>query len=141
TNYTGYQCKGKFQNLVRDHTLMCQYMARNHIGCRTRTEVRYFKEFCSCFWERPEVLSMINMSHRESPTNNVSNVNDADGNSGYNTNDVSRNLDNVTYLSLPNLANTTSTSNISASQNDSNISMPNIGGSQPSCIENINEED
>ncbi|CAG8821799.1 13406_t:CDS:2, partial [Gigaspora margarita] len=29
-----------------------------------------------------------------------------------------------------------------ASQNDSDISMPDIGGSQPpSCMENINEED
>ncbi|RIB16539.1 hypothetical protein C2G38_2090616, partial [Gigaspora rosea] len=75
---------------------------------------------------------MINMNHRESSTSqrdrsasttrrnpirrdettnrdNVSNVNDADGNSGHNTNDIGRNLDNATYLSLPNLANTTST--------------------------------
>ncbi|KAF0450518.1 hypothetical protein F8M41_002170 [Gigaspora margarita] len=111
-----------------------------------------------------EVSSMINMSHRESPTSqrdrsasptrrnptrrdettirdNVSNVNEANGNAGDNTNDVGRNLDNVTYLSLPNLANTTSTPNISVSQNDSDISMPDIGGSQPSCMENINEED
>ncbi|CAG8766455.1 10109_t:CDS:1, partial [Cetraspora pellucida] len=110
------------------------------------------------------VSSIINMSRRESPigqrnrsasptrknptrrdetTNrdNVSNVNDTNENSGHNTNDVGRNLDNATYLSLPNLANTTSTPNISALQNDSNISMPDIGGSQPSCIENINEED
>ncbi|CAG8765079.1 2303_t:CDS:1, partial [Dentiscutata erythropus] len=110
-----------------------------------------------------EVSLMLNMSRRESPTgqrdrsafptqrnptrrdettnqDNVSNINDADGNSGYNTNDVGRNLDNATYLSLSNLANTTSTSNISTSQNDSDISMPDIGGSQPSCIENINEE-
>ncbi|CAG8809431.1 18622_t:CDS:2, partial [Racocetra fulgida] len=147
----------------------------------TRTGVRYFEEFRSRFWERPEtqfdqihnvnassrrreerrrnrtppptyeeVSSMINMSRRESPagqrdrsasptrrnptrrdetTNreNVSNVNDADGNSGHNTNDVGRNLDNATYLSLPHLANTTSTPNISASQNDSDISMPDIG--------------
>ncbi|CAG8788935.1 2713_t:CDS:2, partial [Cetraspora pellucida] len=91
-----------------------------------------------------EVLSMLNMSHCESsagqrdqsassaqriPTrrdettnqDNINNVNDADGNSDHNTNDVGRNLDNVTYLSLPNLANTTSTPNISASQNDSDI--------------------
>lgn len=27
TNYTGYQCKGKFQNLVRDHTVSIFYEA------------------------------------------------------------------------------------------------------------------
>ncbi|CAG8830774.1 14423_t:CDS:2, partial [Gigaspora rosea] len=61
-------------------------------------------------------------TRRDETTNrdNINNVNDADGNSGHNTNDVGRNLDNA-YLSLPNLANTTSTPNISASQNDSDI--------------------
>ncbi|KAF0437230.1 hypothetical protein F8M41_004461 [Gigaspora margarita] len=80
-----------------------------------------------------EVSSMINMSCRESPAgqkdrsasptrrdettnrDNVSNVNDADGNLGHNTNNVGGNLDNATYLSLPNLANTTSTPNLSLS--------------------------
>ncbi|CAG8540758.1 12118_t:CDS:2 [Cetraspora pellucida] len=88
-----------------------------------------------------EVLSMLNMSRYESSANNINNVNNADGNSGHNTNDVGKNLNNVTYLSLSNLANITSNPNISASQNDSDISMPDIGGSQPSCMENINEED
>ncbi|CAG8761328.1 25178_t:CDS:2, partial [Dentiscutata erythropus] len=73
-----------------------------------------------------EVLSMLNISHRESPAgqrdrsaslaqriptkrdettnrDNINNVNDADGNSGHNTNDVGRNLDNATYSSLSNL--------------------------------------
>ncbi|RIB24317.1 hypothetical protein C2G38_2070217 [Gigaspora rosea] len=83
-----------------------------------------------------------NLTRRDETTNrdNVSNINDADRNSCHNTNDVGRNLDNTTYLSLPNLANTTSTPNISLSRNDSDISMPDIGGSQPSCMENINEE-
>ncbi|CAG8449688.1 6088_t:CDS:2 [Scutellospora calospora] len=72
---------------------------------------------------------------------NINNVNDADRNSDYNTNDIGRNLDNVTY-SLSNLINTTSTPNISVSQNNSDISMLDIEGSQsPSYIENINEED
>ncbi|RIB12132.1 hypothetical protein C2G38_2201496 [Gigaspora rosea] len=53
TNYTEYQCKGKFQNLVRDHTLICQYMAENRAERKTRTGVRYFEEFRSRFWERP----------------------------------------------------------------------------------------
>ncbi|CAG8801125.1 11935_t:CDS:1, partial [Dentiscutata erythropus] len=72
------------------------------------------------------VSSMLNMSCRESPAgqrdrsaspaqriptrrdettnqDNINNVNDADENSGYNTNDVDRNLDNATYSSLSNL--------------------------------------
>ncbi|CAG8455061.1 8471_t:CDS:2 [Cetraspora pellucida] len=148
TNYTGYQCKSKFQNLVRDHTLMCQYMTGNRAECRTRTgfdQIHNVNAFSRRREERrrnhtspptyEEVSSMINISHHETTNrDNVSNVNDANGNSDYNTNDIGRNLDNVTYLSLPNLANTTSTPNIFASQNDSNISMPDIGGSQPSCM-------
>ncbi|CAG8800800.1 9260_t:CDS:2, partial [Cetraspora pellucida] len=89
-----------------------------------------------------KVLSMLNMSHHESFVNNINNVNDADKNLGHNTNNVGKNLDNATYSSLSNLVNTTSTPKISASQNDSDISMPNIEGSQPpSCMKNINEED
>ncbi|CAG8829753.1 17513_t:CDS:2, partial [Gigaspora margarita] len=185
TNYTGYQCKGKFQNL-----LICQYMAENRAGHRTRTGVRYFEEFHSRFWKRlgkfdqihnvnafsrrkeerrqnhtpsptyEEVSLMINISHRESPASqrnrsasptqriptrrnettnrdNVSNVNNMDRNLGHNTNDVAKNLDNVIYLSLTNLENTTSIPNISASQNDSDISMVDVGGSQP--LKPINE--
>ncbi|CAG8705763.1 1442_t:CDS:2, partial [Acaulospora morrowiae] len=48
TTYTGYQCKNRFQHLVRGHTLMCQYIAGS------RTGERYFEEFRSRFWERPE---------------------------------------------------------------------------------------
>ncbi|CAG8779267.1 11843_t:CDS:2, partial [Gigaspora rosea] len=128
---------GKFQNLVRDHTLMCQYMAENRAGRKTRTgRPDKVLEHSSAFafdqihnvnassrrrkerWRNrtppptyEEVSSMINMSRRESPASqrdrsasltrknptrrdettnrdNVSNVNDVDGNSGHNTNDV-----------------------------------------------------
>ncbi|KAF0488582.1 hypothetical protein F8M41_022246 [Gigaspora margarita] len=146
TTYTGYQCKGKFHSLIKDYN----YMAGSSSGKRSRTGERYFEEFCTRFWERPEVSTMLNMSRRESPASqrdrsasptrriptrrdkttnrdNVSNVNDADRNLGHNTNDVARNLDNAIYSSLTNLANTTSTPNISASQNDSDISMANVG--------------
>ncbi|CAG8854232.1 15810_t:CDS:1, partial [Gigaspora margarita] len=74
---------------------------------------------------------------------NVSNVNNADGNSGHNTNDVGGNLDRekvpllCNNAPLSNLANTTSTPNISASRTDSDISMVDVGGSQP--LEPINE--
>ncbi|KAF0437760.1 hypothetical protein F8M41_004351 [Gigaspora margarita] len=45
---------------------MCQYIAGNRAGHRTRTGAQYFEEFCSHFWERPEILSM--MSRRELTT-------------------------------------------------------------------------
>ncbi|CAG8816292.1 45299_t:CDS:2, partial [Gigaspora margarita] len=72
-------------------------------------------------------------TRRDKTTNrdNVSNVNDADRNSGHNTNDITRNLDNAIYSSLTNLANTTSTPNISVSQNDSDISMVDVGATTP----------
>ncbi|CAG8638332.1 10079_t:CDS:2, partial [Diversispora eburnea] len=48
-------------------------------------------------------------------------------------------LNNVTYESSSELINITSALNISASQNDSDFSMPDVvGGSQP--LESINEE-
>ncbi|CAG8775649.1 8397_t:CDS:2 [Gigaspora margarita] len=49
--------------------LMCQYMAGNRAGRRTRTGVRYFEEFRSRFWERPETqfdqIYNINASSRQ----------------------------------------------------------------------------
>ncbi|CAG8449793.1 11851_t:CDS:2 [Ambispora leptoticha] len=73
---------------------------------------------------------------------NGNNVNDAGGDPGHNANDVGENLDNATYSSSSELANMTSALNISASQNNSDLSMPDIeGGSQPpSYMESINEE-
>ncbi|CAJ0631181.1 15870_t:CDS:2 [Entrophospora sp. SA101] len=73
--------------------------------------------------------------------NNVNNVNDVSENSGHNVNDVDENLDNVRYLSSSELANITSSINISASQNDSDVSMFDVEDSQPpSYMESINEE-
>ncbi|RHZ45578.1 hypothetical protein Glove_669g20 [Diversispora epigaea] len=40
----------KFQNLVRNHNLMCQYKA----GRRNKVGERYFEEFRTFFWERPQ---------------------------------------------------------------------------------------
>ncbi|CAJ0756050.1 21323_t:CDS:2, partial [Entrophospora sp. SA101] len=54
TTYTGHQCKDKFRNLVNNHNSLCQYMAGNRSGRRTRTAEKYFNEFRSRFWERPE---------------------------------------------------------------------------------------
>jgi len=63
------------------------------------------------------------------------------GNSGHNANDVDGNLDNARYLSSSELANIASSLNISASQNDSDVSMFDVEGSQPpSYMESINEE-
>ncbi|CAG8488183.1 3544_t:CDS:2 [Ambispora leptoticha] len=208
--YTGYQCKNKFQHLVRDHNLMYQYIAGSRTGKRSRTGERYFEEFRSRFWERQEtafdlmhsantsarrrhrnrtppptyeVSSIPSMSRRESTTNQRhrsasptrrvprrdenSNRDDANNSisqplvenntgrdSGHNANDVGRNsghnvddtggdldgnLDDTTYDFSSDLTNITSALNISASQNDSDISMPDMGGgSQP--LESINEE-
>ena len=84
---------------------------------------------------------MLNMSRRESPAgqrdrsasptrrtpsrrdettnrDNINNVNDADGNSGHNTNDLGRNLDNATYSSSSELANMISKLNTSTSRSD-----------------------
>jgi len=33
--------------------MICQYMAGNRTGRRSRTGVRYFEEFRFRFWERP----------------------------------------------------------------------------------------
>ncbi|CAG8829609.1 27498_t:CDS:2 [Gigaspora margarita] len=188
TNYTEYQCKGKFQNLVRDHTLMYQYMARNHAECRTRTGAQYFEEFHSHFWERPETqfdqIHNINASSRqqeirchnrtsppsykeilsimsccESTTTQRNSLTSPDHRTSSNRIvSTDRNNENNEDKNRPeglllcnngnNLVNTApehrsegSLFRNNASQNDSDISMPDIGGSKPpSCIENINKE-
>lgn len=59
-------------------------------------------------------------------------------NEGENSNHNSNNLVNTT----PDYRAEVTLLQNNASQNDSDISMPDIGGSQPpSCMENINEED
>ena len=67
---------------------------------------------------------------------NVNNVNDAGGDSGRITNDV----DNATYSSSSELANMISKLNTSTSRSDSDLSMPDVGDSQPPQVEPINEE-
>ncbi|CAJ0755464.1 8230_t:CDS:2 [Entrophospora sp. SA101] len=54
TNYTDHQCKDKFRNLVNSHNSLCRYVVGNRTGRRTRVAERYFDEFRSRFWERPE---------------------------------------------------------------------------------------
>ena len=112
-----------------------------------------------------EVSSILSTSRRESTTNQrnrsaspirratrgrnedvsktVTTGNNRDnGNNGNNVNDVSGDLDNATYSSSSELANITSALNISASRNDSDFSMSDVGGSQPpSYMEPINEEE
>ncbi|CAG8626563.1 13932_t:CDS:2, partial [Ambispora leptoticha] len=185
TTYTGYQCKGKFQSLVKDYNSICQHMAgsssemhfdqiRNVNTSSRRREERRRNRTPPPTYE--EVSSMLNMSRRESPagqrdrsasptrripsrrdettnrdnasnlgghlgnnTNNVggnsrNNTNDAGGNSSHNTNSVDENSNNnMTHNDTHGLL-----SNISASQNDSDISMADVEGSQP--LEPINEE-
>ncbi|CAG8576753.1 12258_t:CDS:2 [Acaulospora morrowiae] len=180
TSYTGHQCKNRFQNLVRDYNSMCLYIAGSKTGKRSRAGERYFEEFSTRFWDRPETpfdrLHNENISTRRrylnrtpptyratsissrrefttiqrdrsaSPnhrdfsnrreyinrdnTNNVVSrplaVNNTGGDSGHNADDVSGNLNNATYKSSSDLAN-----NISASKNDSEVSMRDVGSSQP----------
>ncbi|KAF0425087.1 hypothetical protein F8M41_006434 [Gigaspora margarita] len=81
TNYTEYQCKGKFQNLVRDYTrvrlklIICglktletvfdqvyntnTFSRRRELRCRNHTPLPTYDE----------VSSMLSAGHRESTTN------------------------------------------------------------------------
>ncbi|CAG8734220.1 10799_t:CDS:2, partial [Cetraspora pellucida] len=133
---------------------------------RSRADERYFEEFNYHFWERSETLfdilhnantftrrrhrnrtppptyevpSILSTSHCESITNqrnrSASPIRRVP-NSGNNTNNASRNLSNVTYSSSSELINITLALNLSALQNDSDLSMPNIEGP----LESINEE-
>ncbi|CAJ0751171.1 1447_t:CDS:2 [Entrophospora sp. SA101] len=54
TTYTGQQCNNRFQNLVREYNSMCQYIAGSRTGKRSRAGERFFEDFNSHFWERPE---------------------------------------------------------------------------------------
>ncbi|CAG8649619.1 10528_t:CDS:2, partial [Diversispora eburnea] len=139
--YTGQQCNNRFKNLVRDHT-------------RSRTGERYFEEFHSRFWERPEKLFDIlhneNTSARRRhrnrtppPTYEVSSILST-SRCEFTTNQRNRSAsptrkipserdensssDDVTYESSSELINITSAFNISVSQNDSDFSMPDVGG-------------
>ncbi|CAJ0830870.1 11523_t:CDS:2 [Entrophospora sp. SA101] len=72
--------------------------------------------------------------------NNVNNVNDVSENSGHNVNDVDENLDNVRYLSSSELANITSSINISASQNDSDVSMFDVEDTHEKEIQELKSQ-
>ncbi|CAG8661345.1 13_t:CDS:2, partial [Diversispora eburnea] len=148
------QCNNRFKNLVRDHTLMEQYIAGSRTGKRSRTGERYFEEFRSRFWERPEtpfdilhnenssarrrhrnrtplptyeVPSILSTSHREFTTNQR-NRSASPTRRIPSERDENSNRDNVTYESSSELINITSALNISVSQNDSDFSMPDVGG-------------
>ncbi|CAG8651731.1 4656_t:CDS:2, partial [Diversispora eburnea] len=113
--------------------LIEQYIAGSRTGKRSRTGERYFEEFRSRFWERPD-----NTSRREFTTNQR-NRSASPTQRIPSERDENSSRDNVTYESSSKLINITSALNISASQNDSDFSMPDVGGgSQP--LESINEE-
>ncbi|CAG8658190.1 9597_t:CDS:2, partial [Diversispora eburnea] len=85
-----------------------------------------------------EVPSILSTSRRESTTNQR-NRSASPTRRIPSERDENSSRDNVTYESLSKLINITSALNISASQNDSDFSMPDVGGgSQP--LESINEE-
>ncbi|CAG8621730.1 9664_t:CDS:2, partial [Diversispora eburnea] len=155
--YTGQQCSNRFKNLIRDHTLTEQYIAGSRTGKRSRTGEQYFEEFRSHFWERPEtpfdILHNENSSvrrcyrnrtppptyrgvtpmssHRKFTTNQrnrfASPTQRIHSERGENNNRNNVSGDNATYLSSSELANITSGFNISASQNSSDFSIPDVG--------------
>ncbi|CAG8653979.1 7357_t:CDS:1, partial [Diversispora eburnea] len=87
------------------------------------------------------------LSRRESTTNQrnqfASSTQRIHSERGENNNRNNVGGDNATYSSSSELANITSGLNISASQNSSDFSMPDVGGSSqlPSYMEPINEEE
>ncbi|RHZ47160.1 hypothetical protein Glove_590g28 [Diversispora epigaea] len=128
TSYTGYQCKNRFQNLVRDYNLMCQYIAGSKPGKRSRAGGRYFEEFKS-------ILNIFMFAHEnaETPFDILHNVITSTRNQLIEERDENNAGENPTHnnirdFSSNNLANNTSTHNadMPASQNDSDASMPDI---------------
>nr|CAG8558089.1 64_t:CDS:2 [Entrophospora candida] len=152
TNYTGHQCKDKFRNLVNSHNSLCRYMAGNRNGRRTRVAEKYFDEFRSRFWERPEmqfdqihnvnrssrrreeeVSSMldrreVSASHRDqsaSPTRRTPGRRDETINqdNASNVNDAGGNLDNNTNNVGGNLDNATYSSSSELANMASNLNI------------------
>ncbi|CAG8763835.1 15405_t:CDS:2, partial [Acaulospora morrowiae] len=56
--YSGYQCKGKFQSLVKNYNSMCLYMSGDNSGRKSRTGKCYFEEFRTRFWEKPVAVNL-----------------------------------------------------------------------------------
>ncbi|CAG8716194.1 13073_t:CDS:2 [Funneliformis mosseae] len=54
SNFLGYHCKEKFRNLIRDYNTIYEYMNGSQTARRSQAGARYFDEFHSHFWERPE---------------------------------------------------------------------------------------
>ncbi|RHZ50847.1 hypothetical protein Glove_490g16 [Diversispora epigaea] len=142
--YTGQQYNNRFKNLVRDHTLIEQYIAGSRTGKRSRTGERYFEEFRSRFWERPEtpfdILHNENTSARRRhrnrtppPTYEVPSILST---SRRESTANQRNRSASPTRRIPSERDENSNRNNPASQNDSDFSMPDAG--QP--LEPINEE-
>ncbi|CAJ0845739.1 14614_t:CDS:2, partial [Entrophospora sp. SA101] len=134
---------------------------------RTRTGAQYYNEFLTHFWERPEDefdrIRNRNISNQTSPNNQSRRISvtsrsrrrsaspsqratsERNNRRNENTSETvvtNENLDSGTYLSSSELANIPTSLNMSASQNDSDVSMFDVEGSQPpSYTEAINEEE
>ncbi|CAH1770522.1 3871_t:CDS:2, partial [Entrophospora sp. SA101] len=120
---------------------------------RTRTGAQYYNEFLTHFWERPEDefdrIRNRNISNQTSPNNQSRRISVTSRSrrrsaspSQRATSERNENLDSGTYLSSSELANIPTSLNMSASQNDSDVSMFDVEGSQPpSYTEAINEEE
>ncbi|PKY62472.1 hypothetical protein RhiirA4_432555, partial [Rhizophagus irregularis] len=57
SNFTGIQCRRKFNNLVSHYYDICYFMCGDDRGKYTDIGERYFGEFNTLFWHRP--VSMI----------------------------------------------------------------------------------
>ncbi|CAB4433752.1 unnamed protein product [Rhizophagus irregularis] len=57
SNFTGIQCRRKFNNLVSHYYDICYFMCEDDRGKYTDIGERYFGEFNTLFWHRP--VSMI----------------------------------------------------------------------------------
>ncbi|CAG8651563.1 4203_t:CDS:2, partial [Paraglomus brasilianum] len=86
-----------------------------------------------------DISDIVTTGNNRDNGNNGNNVNNVSGDCR-NANDVGGNLDNATYSSSSELANMISKLNTSTSCSDSDLSMPDVGDSQPPQVEPINEE-
>ncbi|CAG8673028.1 3409_t:CDS:2 [Ambispora leptoticha] len=147
TTYTGY---------LRDYTLMEQYIAGSRTGKRSRTGERYFEEFRSRFWARPEtpfdLMHNANASTRRRhrnrtppPTYEVPSIpNESPGRSASPTRRVpSRRDENTNRNNVNNLGGNlgNNTNNVGGnSSNNINDAGGNLGGNLDNAIYSSSSE-
>ncbi|CAG8650770.1 14915_t:CDS:2, partial [Acaulospora morrowiae] len=152
TTYSRYQCKGKFQSLVKDYNISIlsgEHLLQLQLSLTMRLLLVDVPVYVG---DRSASPTQRTPSRRDETTNrdNASNlgrdlgnnINNVGGNLSDNTNNASENSGHNANSANGNSNNNTthndihgSSSNIPASQNGSNVNMAKAGSSQP-----INEE-